>query len=70
MTPPFHPEIFHLFTFPLEIPDKAKLHPWKFHKIMLDPLKIPRQKIKTPENSTAFFLGHPFKFSKFHFVFN
>ena len=29
--------IFHLFTLPQEIPGKAKLHPWKFHKIVSDP---------------------------------
>ena len=34
--------IFYFFTLPLEIPDKIKLHPWKFHKIALDPLEIPR----------------------------
>ena len=27
--------IFCFFTLPLEIPDKIKLHPWKFHKVML-----------------------------------
>ena len=59
--------IFHFFTLPLEIPHKTKLHPWKIHKIVLDPLEIPRPKIKTPGNSTLFFLGHPWKF---HFVFN
>ena len=32
-------EIFHFFT--LGIPDKVKLHPWKFYKIVLDPLEIP-----------------------------
>ena len=31
-----NPEIFHFFTLPLEISDKTKLHPWKFHKILLD----------------------------------
>ena len=44
-----------------------KLHHWKFHKIVLDPLEIPRSKTKTPGNFTLFFLGHPWKF---HFVFN
>ena len=32
---------------------------WKFRKIVLDLLEIPRTKTKTPENSTLFFLGHP-----------
>ena len=41
--------------------------PWIFHKIVLDPLEIPRPKTETPGNSTWFFLGHPWKF---HFVFN
>ena len=61
------PGIFHFFTLPQEIPDKKKLNPWIFHKIVLDPLEIPRPKTKTPGNSTLFFLGHPWKF---HFVFN
>ena len=52
---------YFIFTFPLEIPDKTKLHPWQFHKIVLDPLEIPRLKTKTPRNST-FFLGHRWKF--------
>ena len=62
-----YPGIFHFFTLPLEIPDKTKLSPWIFHKIVLEPLEIPRPKTKTPGNSTLFFLGHPWKF---HFIFN
>ena len=58
-------EILHFL--PLEIPGKTKLHPWKFYKIVLDPLKISRPKTKSPENSTLFFFGHPWKFQ---FVFN
>ena len=50
------PGIFHFFTLPLEIPDKTKLNPWIFHKIVLDPLEIPRPKTKTHGNSTLFFL--------------
>ena len=46
------PGIFHFFTLPLEILDKTKLNPWIFHKIVLDPLEIPRPKTKTPGNST------------------
>ena len=53
---------YFIFTFPLEIPDKTKLHPWQFHKTVLDSLKIPRSKTKTPRNSTLFFLGHRWKF--------
>ena len=34
---------------------KTKLNPWKFHKIVLDPLKIPGPKTKTPGNCTLFF---------------
>ena len=59
--------IFHFSTLPLVIPDKIKLNPWIFYKIVLDPLKIPRTKTNTPKNFTLFFLGHPWKF---HFVFN
>ena len=50
------PGIFHFVTLPLEITDKTKLTPWIFHKIVLDPLEIPRPKRKTPGNSTFFFL--------------
>ena len=57
-----NPGIFHFFTLPLEIPDKTKLTPWIFHKIVLDLLEIPRPKTKTLGNSTLFFLGHPWKF--------
>ena len=51
--------IFHFFTLPLEIPDKTKLHPWKSHKIVLDPLEISRLKSKTPGKFTLFYLGYP-----------
>ena len=61
--PPPHPGIFDFFAVPLEIPDKTKLHPWKFHKIVLDLLKITRQ----PWNFHLEFLGYPWKV---HFVFN
>ena len=65
--PPLPPGILYFFTLPLEIPNKTKLNPWIFHKIVLDSLAIPTPKAKTPGNSTLFFLGHPWKF---HFVFN
>ena len=52
---------------PMKIPEKTKLHPWKFYKIVLDPLKFPRPKTKSPGNSTLFFLDQP---CKFQFVFN
>ena len=59
---------FSFFSFlPLEIPGKTKLNPLIFHRIVLDPLEIPRPKTKTPGNSTLFFHGYPWKF---HFVFN
>ena len=61
------PEIFHIFTLFLEIPDKTKLNPWKFQKIVLDPLETLRPKTKTPGNSTLFLLGRP---CKFRFTFN
>ena len=59
--------ISNFLTLHLEIPDKTKLNPWIFHKIVLDPLDILKPKTKTPGNSTLFFLGHPWKF---HFLFN
>ena len=55
-------EFFIFFTLPLEISEKIKLHPWKFHKIVLHLLEIPRPKTKTTGNSSLFFLGHPWKF--------
>ena len=58
--------IFQFFTLLPKILDKTKLLPWKFHKIVLNPLGIPRPKTKTPGNSTLFFLGNPWKF---YFVF-
>ena len=50
---------FPFFILPLEIPDKTKLNPWIFHKVVLDPLEILREKTKTPGNSTSIFLGRP-----------
>ena len=60
-------EFFIFLLYPLEIPDKAKLYPWKSHKIVLDPSEISRPETKTPGNSTLFFLLHHWKF---HFIFN
>ena len=62
------PGIFHFFILPMEIPDKTKLTPWKFHKFLLDPLEISRPKTKTLEirlyvflinleNSTSFLIN-------------
>ena len=59
------PEKKQPFNLPWEF--YPRLHHWKFHKIVLDPLVVPRPKTKTPGNSTLFFLGDPWKF---HFVFN
>ena len=42
------PGVFYFVTLPLEIPDKTKLHPWKFHKTALDPLEIPRPNHQDP----------------------
>ena len=69
------PGIFHFFTLPLEIPDKTKLNPWIFHKIVLDPFspwKFQDQKQRPMEiphyfflvtlgNSTSFLIN-PYKF--------
>ena len=41
------PGIFHFFTLPQEIPDKKKLNPWIFHKIVLDDLALLGPKTKT-----------------------
>ena len=56
---------FHIFTLSLKISEKAQLNPWIFHKIVLDPLEIPRPKTKTPCNRTLFFLGYSWKFHSF-----
>ena len=74
--------IFHFFTLPRGFPEKTKLNPWIFHKIVLDPLEIPRPKLKTPGNSTAHYfffvaiLGNSTSFltvkltpGKFHMLF-
>ena len=64
---------FSFFTLPLEFPDKTKLNPWIFHKIVLYPLEIPHYFfLVTLENSTSFlintwkfhvlFLWYPWKF--------
>ena len=51
------PGIFTLFTLPLEIADKIRLHFHKLHKIMLHPSEILRPKTKTPGNSTLFLMS-------------
>ena len=50
------PGILHFFTLPLEIPNKTKLNPWIFHKIVLDSLAIPTPKTKPLEIPHYFFL--------------
>ena len=47
---------FSFFTLPLEIPDKTKLNPWIFHKIVLDPLRFQGPKQRPLEISHYFFL--------------
>ena len=59
------PGISLFFSLPLEIPDKTKLNPWKFHKIASYPLEIPRTKAKTPGNFIFYLLWYPLKF---HFL--
>ena len=71
--PPPH-GISHFFILPLEIPDKAKVNPWIFYKIVLDiswkfqslierPLEIPHL------HDFLALAGHPC-LPEFHFVFN
>ena len=60
-------EFFIFFTLPLEIPNKTKLNLLAiFHKIVLDPLEIPRPKANpwkfhthSPGNSTCCFFDTP-----------
>ena len=50
-----NPGIFHFFYFTSGNSRQNKAQPlagWIFHKIVLDPLEIPRPKTKTPGNST------------------
>ena len=42
------PGNFYFFTLSLEIPGKTKLHPWKFHQIVLNLLEIPRRNHQNP----------------------
>ena len=71
-----NPGIFHFFTLPMEIPDKTKLSAWIFHRIVLDPLEIPRPKTD-PWNFHIIFSWSPFGNSilllinpwKFHMLF-
>ena len=54
--------ICRLVTLPLDISDKMKLHPWKFHKFVSHP------KTRTYGNSAWLFLDYPWKFH--HFLLN
>ena len=49
------PGMYRYVTWTLKIPDKMKLHLWKFHQIVLQPLECPRPKTKTHGSSTLFF---------------
>ena len=49
------PGMYRYVTWTLKIPDKMKLHLWKFHQIVLHPLECPRPKTKTHGSSTLFF---------------
>ena len=40
-------EIFRFITLLLEILDKRRIYPWKFHEIVLQPLEILRPKLRT-----------------------
>ena len=53
------PGIFHFFNLPLEIPDKTKLNPLIFDRIVLDPLEIPKQKNKDPQQFHVIFSWSP-----------
>ena len=48
--------ILRFVTLPLEIPEKTSFQPWKFCKIVCNPLEIPRSKTKAQENFTLVFL--------------
>ena len=54
-----NPGIFRFATLPSEILEKAKLHPWKFSKIVWHPLDIPRPKTKTHKIPHDFILITP-----------
>ena len=63
MKTPLEFSIFLLYLW--KTPDKTKLNLWIFHKLVSDPLEIPRPKTKTHGNSTLFFLGYPWNFTSF-----
>lgn len=48
--------IFRFVTLALEIRDKSKIHPWKFYRIVLYFLKIPKWKPRPTEIPHDFFL--------------
>ena len=52
------PGIFHFFTLLLEITDKTKLHPWKFHKNMLRPFSFRLNNASRWEILPRFFWVH------------
>ena len=52
------PGIFHFFTLLLEITDKTKLHPWKFHKNMLRPCSFRLNNASRWEILPRFFWVH------------
>ena len=54
------PRIFTFVSLPLEIPDKVKLHPWEFYKIMLHPLEF-QVKNQEPWRFHIIFSGSPFQ---------
>ena len=58
-------EFFIFFTLPLEIRHKTKLHPWKIHKIVLDPLKFQGHKSRPLEIPHYFFLATLGNFTSF-----
>ena len=60
------PEIFRFVTLLMEIPDKMKFHPWKFHQIVLTHWSFQGQKPRPMGISHYFFLDYVWKF---HFFF-
>ena len=73
--------IFRSVTLPLEIPDKMKVHLWKFQKIVLQSLEFPRPKAKThgtpydffwitPINSTSFCIDPSRNFHSTFYLFS
>ena len=61
------PRFFRFVTLPLEILEKTKLHPWKFHKMLLHPLEILLEFFLSPLEIPLLFYLNPVISSTYSF---